>query len=645
MKTRSAVTLESVSPAFCRPRSRVARYAPWLLVVVGTAVFANSLGAPFVFDDTGIPGRSHLRTLWPPWGAIFAPRDLPDSGRPVVTLSLQLNYALGGTDVRGYHALNIAVHVLASLVLYGIVRRTLRGPALSDRFENSADGIALVTALLWLVHPLQTECIGYVSQRSESIMGLFYLLTLYCAIRAAHAARPWRWNSAAIVACALGMASKEVMVTAPLMVAFYDWAFRREPFSAVWRRRWPLYAGLAATWIILAALMAAGPRTRSVGWHLGVGPLSYALNQCLIIPHYLRLIFWPHPLILDYGQVRQIPVATALPYAIGLAVVLLVVVVLCWRRPRLGYAAAWVFVIVAPTSSIVPIASEVGAERRMYLPLAGVIVLVVLAVHALLQRAETRKSKAGLSKHAGPAIAVAVTIILAATAIARNQAYYYPEDLWAAAIEAYPRNKRAYFCHGLVLERRGQRDEAIQSYQKALALAPGYYEANYALANALLEQGRLADAISYYRAALAAARRPVDRAPVCNDLGRVLLMAGEPKEALQLWREAAGLKPDEAGLLNNLAWQLATHPDPTIRDGREAVVLAERACELTAHRDPNILDTLAAAYAEAGRFPEAVETARAACALFAGTEAAEARARLELYLQSTPYRAAVPSEN
>ena len=235
----------------------------------------------------------------------------------------------------------------------------------------------------------------------------------------------------------------------------------------------------------------------------------------------------------------------------------------------------------------------------------------------MLQRAETRKSKASLSKYAGPALALAFTITLAATAIARNQAYYHPEELWAAAIEAYPQNKRAYFCHGVALEQRGRRDEAIQSYLKALALAPGYYEANYALANALIEQGRVAAAISYYRTALAAARRPVDRAPVCNDLGRVLLMAGEPKEALQLWREAAGLTPDEAGLLNNLAWQLATHPDSTVRDGREAVVLAERACELTGRQDPNMLDTLAAAYAEAGRFPEAVETARATCALLA----------------------------
>ena len=125
--------------------------------------------------------------------------------------------------------------------------------------------LAAATALLWLVHPLQTECIGYISQRSESIMGLFYLLTLYCAIRASQSARAGRWGLAAIIACALGMASKEVMVTAPVMVLIYDWAFRSERFSAVWRKRWPLYVGLAGTWVILAALMATGPRSRSVG--------------------------------------------------------------------------------------------------------------------------------------------------------------------------------------------------------------------------------------------------------------------------------------------------------------------------------------------------------------------------------------------
>ena len=254
------------------------------------------------------------------------------------------------------------------------------------------------------------------------------------------------------------MASKEVMVTAPLMVVFYDWAFRREPFSAVWRRRWPLYAGLAATWIILAALMAAGPRTRSVGWHLGVGPLTYLLNQCLIIPRYLRLIFWPHPLLLDYGQARSIPVATALPYAVGLAVVLIAVVAVCWRRPRLGYAAAWVFVILAHDFEHSP--NRIGSGRRAHVfTTCGHIVLVVLAVHALLgPKRESRR----LAFQVRRPSSLAFTITLAATAIARNQAYYHPEELWAAAIEAYPQNKRATSATASRLEQRGRRDEAIQ---------------------------------------------------------------------------------------------------------------------------------------------------------------------------------------
>jgi tetratricopeptide (TPR) repeat protein len=641
VKTQPAATLEPVAPAGAR--SRVQRYAPWLLLAAGIVTYANSLSSPFIFDDVTITRKSpHLHTLWPPWRTMFAPPNKPDSGRPVVTLSLLVNYALGGEDVRGYHVLNVAVHILAGLALYGVMRRTLLGPALRARFAGSADWIALATALLWLVHPLQTECINYVYQRSESMMGLFYLLTLYCAIRAAQSDRRWTWRLAAVAACALGMASKEAMVTAPIVVVFYDWAFRSELFSAVWRKRWPLYAGLGGTWAVLAALTASGPRTTSVGFGLGISAMTYALDQCLIVPRYLRLAFWPHPLVLDYGEAHPVAMATALPYAIGLALLLVAVAIVCWRRPRLGFPAAWVFLLLAPTSTVVPIASEVGAERRMYLPLAGIIVLAVIGVHELLRRVRAayaaRAGRSSVSNYAGTMLVAAATVALSVISVARNQAYHDPEELWTAVTRERPQNRRAFCWCAASLAKHGRLDEAVQSYLKALAISPNYYDANYGLANTLRDQGQIGAAIRYYRKALATAPTPLDRAGACNDLGRVLLQAGQAAEGLQLWREAARLKPDEAGLLNNLAWQLATQADAALRNGREAVELAERACELSGHKEAGYLDTLAAAYAEAGRFGEAVKAAEAACELFPPAEAAEARTRLELYRQSKPYR-------
>jgi hypothetical protein len=155
-----------------------------LLVLVGAATYANSLSGPFIYDDEeAIEENTHLRPPWSVSRVLGAPPQSPLAGRPVVGASFALNYAAGELDVRGYHTLNIAIHILVALVLFGIVRRTLLTPAMRSRFERAATGIAFACALLWLVHPLQTEVVNYTTQRTESLMGLFYFLTLYCAIR------------------------------------------------------------------------------------------------------------------------------------------------------------------------------------------------------------------------------------------------------------------------------------------------------------------------------------------------------------------------------------------------------------------------------------------------------------------------------
>ena len=188
--------------------------APTVLTALAAAAWANSLSAPFIFDDRpAILANPHIRQLWPLSRALTAPPRSILAGRPVASLTLAINYALGELDVRGYHAFNLALHVLSALILLGIVRRTL---ARSARLVSAARPLALVTAAIWLVHPLQTDAVTYVTQRTELLMGLFYLLTLYAAIRAGEGS--WPWQTASVVSCALGMASKEVVITAPLMV-------------------------------------------------------------------------------------------------------------------------------------------------------------------------------------------------------------------------------------------------------------------------------------------------------------------------------------------------------------------------------------------------------------------------------------------
>ncbi|HKD36724.1 MAG TPA: glycosyltransferase family 39 protein, partial [Pirellulales bacterium] len=228
---------------------RAIRFALAAIFVAAIAVFGNSFNGDLIFDDLGwITNNPTIHHLWPLDNVLFPQHNGFDSGRPVLNLTLAINYAISGNDPRSYHVVNIAIHILAGWTLFGIVRRTLLTPALRARFAAAATPLALAVTLLWLVHPLQTGSVSYVIQRTEALVGLFYLLTLYCVIRGAESDRPRRWYAAAVVACFLGMGTKEVMATAPLVVLLYDRAFLAGSFSEAFRRRWGLYLAMAATW-------------------------------------------------------------------------------------------------------------------------------------------------------------------------------------------------------------------------------------------------------------------------------------------------------------------------------------------------------------------------------------------------------------
>lgn len=249
--------------------------------------------------------------------------------RPLPYYTFALNYAVHGTNLWGYHAVNLVIHLAAGLVLFGLIRRTLGMPRVPPRYAAAADGLALAAALLWLVHPLQTESVTYIYQRIESLMGLFYLLTLYCFVRSTGSPRPRLWLATAVLCCAGGMCSKEVMVTAPLLVLWYDRVFVARGWQEVFRRRWAFYAALFATWLIVLVTMRCQANlyreihTASMPWT----PWQYALNQPIVILHYLRLSFFPRGLCLHY---RWLGAATAAEMVLpGLALWR------CWR-PRRG---------------------------------------------------------------------------------------------------------------------------------------------------------------------------------------------------------------------------------------------------------------------------------------------------------------------
>lgn len=582
-------------------------WIPLLLIVAGVAAHANGLWGEFLYDDrSSILPEPAIRSLWPPWSAAWAKTDSSYAGRPIPTLSLAINYALVGFDVRGWHAFNIALHVLCGLTLFGVVRRTLRGEWLREQTGAWADGFAATVALLWLVHPVQTVTVAYVTSRTESIMGLFYLLTLYCAIRARDTNRPARWNVAAVACCMLGMASKEAMVTAPVMVACYDACFRAGTLKETWRTRRGLYAALASTWVLLAVIVISGPRTKSVGFHHGVSAFEYASNQCLIVLHYLRLCFFPYPLNFDYGFVHHVPLGALMLPALALAALVAATIWALVRVPPIGFLGAWFFGILAPTSSIVPIVTEVGSERRLYLPLAAVIALSALGVRWLLQRAVPGPDRRRW-------LAAALVGLLATggawASARRNFDYRSRLSIWRSALRVTPDNPQAQFGYGNALNALGRRDEAGAHYQEAVRLKPDHWEAHANLAAVRLAQSRVNEAISQFEEAL---RIKPDLPAVHQNLALVYQQQGRLREASASFREAIRLDPNWAEPLRGLAVLLATTPDRRQRDPAEAVRLAQRAMELGDPIDDRFPTALSLAYEAAGRREDAIELAREA---------------------------------
>jgi len=450
-------------------------------VIAGALVYANSLSAPFIFDDqTAIIENSQIQRLWPLSVPLSPRRETPVAGRPIVNLTFAINYAASGLDIRGYRLTNLAIHLLAALTLFGLVRRALLLPSLAPTFGAQATNLAWIAALMWMLHPLQTETIDYITQRTESLMGLCYLLTLYCSVRALEG-RQGRWHAAAIVACATGMACKESMVTAPVMVGLFDYVFVGAPaLRKVQRSR--LYVGLAASWVVLGALMASGPRT-TVGFDSSVSGWTYLLNQAPILLTYLRLTFWPRNLVLDYGTPQPLTLADVwLPMLVLVAIAVGVLVMLA-RRPHVGFLGAWCFIILTPTSSIVPIATEVGAERRMYLPLAGLVVLVVLAIYrALGQRATARDQ--GLAF----AAAIAVCALLSVATLQRNREYESKLSILQTTVDRRP-HPRSYLMLGTTLLEAGRRQEATAYLERARE-EPGAY---FVLGVDHISEGRFAE--------------------------------------------------------------------------------------------------------------------------------------------------------
>ena len=493
-----------------------ARVWSWLLALAGVAAYANSLGGPFVFDDMdAIVQNPWIRGLWPPGDLLRSPAPrCTVEGRPVLTLSFALNYAAGGLDVRGYHLANLGIHLAAGLLLFALVRRLAGGP------------VGFWTALLWMLHPLQTASVTYVVQRAESLMGLCLLLTLYGLVRAAGSPLR-RWELLCVGACAVGMATKEVMVTAPLLALLLDRTFLAGSFREAWRARRGLHLALASTWLILGACLCLGGELKDVGAQSGnITPAAYFRTQPAVILHYLKLMGWPSGLVLDYGW----PLAwtwadVSLP---GAAAVLGILAGTAWalcRAPALGFLGAWFLLILAPTSTFLPLADP-AFEHRLYLPLAAAAVLAALGIRAL--------------GRTGVLLGIALALGLGILTVRRNADYRTAVAIWEDTVLKRPENYRAHDNLGVVLARVDP-VRALREHREAIRLCPPCAPAHYNLGLALLQAGEPEEALAELGEA---ARLAPDSVPMRFNLGVALAKRGRYEEAVGEFSEAAKLQPE-----------------------------------------------------------------------------------------------------
>ncbi len=636
------------------------------LVLAALAAYHNTMGVPFIFDDgPSILENPSITHLWPLSGPLSPPpgEGFTVSGRPLLNLSLAVNYAISGTDVWSYHALNLLIHTLAGLTLFGLVRRTLLleavGWALCPEGLTNAAGnrgvkpllqqdalfIAFTVALLWTLHPLQTEAVTYVVQRAESLMGLCYLLALYAFARSADSLRPKAWRAVAIAACLLGAGCKEVIVTAPVIILLYDRTFVAGGFREAWRRRRWFYAGLMATWLPVGWLVLATGGNRGGTFVLTLAACrDFWLTQFEAITRYLQLSVWPRPLVFDYGVFKPSHFSDVAPYALVVLSLLAVTGYALWKKPVAGFLGACFFIILAPTS-VVPGLIQVIVEHRMYLPLAAVLALVTGGGLAWLGRR-------------GRVLFLALALVAGWLTERRNADYASEFKLWNDSVQkrpgsalaqcglgsAYfrignlpeavrhfqlslqldPQPARTHYNLGLALDKSGRWEEAVASYTEAVRLQPDHAPARAGLGGALMKLGHMKEAVKHLHIALAIAPGLVE---ADNSLGLALVALGQLPEAVAAYENALALMPDLADVHYNLAQALvvAGRGDDALSQYQEAVRLKP------AHAEARL--NLGIMLAQRNRLDEALVQLREAARL--QPKSAEAHANLGIALAET----------
>jgi tetratricopeptide (TPR) repeat protein len=594
-----------------------------LIILLVFLAYLPALHGGFIWDDDAyvthnptLHDGEGLRQIWFKVGAV-------PQYYPMVHTTFWLEYHLWALNPVGYHLINVLLHAIAALLLWQVLRR-LPAPG------------AWLAAVIFALHPVEVESVAWVTERKNVLSAVFYFAAALAYLRFVAWEKPgspnrllWSWYLGALVLFLAALLSKTVTCSLPAVLLLVCWWKKGRvqrsdiipllPFFVV-----GVALGLMTAWIEKYNVGAQG-----ADWSL-----TFA-DRCLIAGRalwfYAGKLVWPTPLTFIYPR-WEIEPAVWWQWLFPIAAIG-VVAGLWLARRRIGKGPLVAVLCFAGTLgpalgfvNVYPMRYSFVADHYQYLASVGLITLCA----------------AGLARipRVIPAILV---VLLGALTWQQTGIYRNPEILWRDTLAKNPDCWMAQNNLGTLFADKGRFDEAIENYRKAIQINPDHREALNNLGNALAAQGRLDEAIENYYKAIQINPNSFD---ALNDLGNALAAQGRFDEAIKNYYKAIQINPNSSGALNDLAWMLAASPDDELRNGAEAVRLAERACELTHYDKPLFIGTLAAAYAEAGRFPEAVTAAEKAeqLATSAGLKkiAEKNRQLLELYRAGKPYHEPPP---
>jgi tetratricopeptide (TPR) repeat protein len=545
---------------------------------------------------------------------------------PLTTISHMLDCQLYGLNAGWHHFTNVLLHTLAAVLLFLALQQ------MTDAVWRSA-----FVAAVFAIHPLRVESVAWVAERKDVLSGVCFMLTLLAYVYYTRAPSLRRYLAVALV-FVLGLMSKPMLVTLPLVLLVLDyWPLRRigRQTSGAARRLFmpllekiPLIA-LSAVSSVVTFLVQKG----AVGWTKDL-PIATRINNAVVsYVAYIWQMLWPVNLAVFYPHPEnRLPLWEIALCLVFLICITWVAIVLRKQRSYLITGWLWYLGMLVPVIGLVQVGWQGRADRYTYLPQIGLYIAATWGVTDLT--AVYRHQRTILS-------AAAMLIIGSLSLCAWVQTSYWrnSERLFRHALAVTTNNDVAENNLGIVFLGQGKVDEAISLLQSAADLRPDNSPAQENLAKALLQKGRVADALVHYRKLL---ELEPDNMEVHNIVGTVLVQQGRVAEGVEEWQKVLAVQPDNGNAMSNLAWVFATSPDQSVRNGPKAVQLAEQAVRVSGSRIPILFRTLAAAYAESGRFSEAIQAAQQGNEL-ANSQgnsglAAELLGNIALYQERQPLR-------